>query len=107
MMPSAGLAAWMETPLEERQAVEAKMKAEWDAWMQQNAASLKETAGAGSTKRVTKEGVVDVKNDVMMYSIVEAESPESAAKMFEGHPHLGIPEAWIDIMPANVLSRLE
>ena len=57
--------------------------------------------GAGKTKRVTKDGVTDVRNEIMMYSIVEAESPEAAVEMFKDHPHFTIPEGWIDVMPAN------
>jgi hypothetical protein len=40
----------------------------------------------------------------MLYSIVEAESHEAAAKIFENHPHLGIPQASIEVMEANPLS---
>jgi hypothetical protein len=33
----------------------------------------------------------------MLYSIIEAESHEAAAKAFESHPHLGIPQSSIEI----------
>ncbi len=103
MAPVAVLGEWMKKPEEERKAEEAKMKADWDAWAAAHKDALKETAGAGKTKRVSTQGVADALNDVMMYSFVEAETPEAAAAMFIGHPHLGIPNAWIDVMPANVL----
>ena len=48
-------------------------------------------------------GTSDTKNDIMLYSIIEAESHQSAAKMFEGHPHLGIPQASIEIMEIHPL----
>ena len=105
--PAAALEAWMQQPEEVRKADEEKMKGEWDAWMSAHGANLKETAGAGKTKRVTAEGTADVKNDVMMYSMVEGESTEAVAKMFEGHPHFGIPGGWIDVMPANALPGME
>jgi hypothetical protein len=65
------------------------------------------TAGVGKTKRITPEGVADAKNDIMMYSIVQGESSEEVAKAFEGHPHLEIPGAWIDISTANSLPGME
>lgn len=101
MMPSAGLDEWMKKPEAERKAEEGKMKEEWDAWMASHKAAVGETAGVGKPKRVTKEGTTDARNDLMMYSFVEAESPEAAAKLFEGHPHFGIPGASIEVMPVS------
>ena len=103
-MPSAGMGEWMKKPEAERKEAEAKMKTEWDAWLAEHKAHVLETNGAGKTKRATSSGVTDVSNDVMMYSIVEAETAETASAMFEKHPHLGIPGAWIDIMPAKDIS---
>jgi hypothetical protein len=34
----------------------------------------------------------------MLYSFVEAESHEAAAKAFENHPHLGIPQSSVEVM---------
>jgi hypothetical protein len=103
LAPASIIAEWMKKPEEERKAEEKKMQDEWGVWMSAHATSIKETAGAGKTKRVTKAGIADVKNDIMLYSMVEAESAEAVATMFAGHPHLGIPEASIEIMPANSL----
>ena len=50
------------------------------------------------SKRVTASGVSDTKNDIILYSFVEAESHEAAAKAFENHPHLQIPQSSIEIM---------
>lgn len=103
MMPTSGLDAWKEKPEAERKEAELKMQQEWQAWGAANAGAILEAAGAGAAKRVTKAGIADARNEIMLYSIVQAESDEAIAKMFENHPHLGIPEAWIDIMPANVI----
>ena len=107
LAPVAVLEQWMEKSPEERKKEEDRMKTEWDAWMKAHSSALEETARAGKTKRVTKDGVTDTKNDIMLFSIVEAESHEAAAKIFEGHPHLGIPEASIEIMLASNLSDME
>lgn len=104
MAPVSVLEEWKNTAPEERQAAEKKMQAEWQAWMQEHAAMLKDgTAGVGKTARVTSAGISDTHNDIMLYSIAEAESEEDVAKAFVGHPHLGIPQASIEIMPVNHL----
>ena len=105
LAPATVLEEWMRKPEENRKAGEEKMKKEWDTWMESHRDVIKETAGAGKTKKVTKEGVTDTKNDIMLYSIVEGESAEAVAEMFRDHPHFGIPEASIEIMPVNYLSE--
>jgi hypothetical protein len=42
----------------------------------------------------------------MLYCIIEAETHEAAAKLFANHPHLGIPEASIEIMELNPLTGM-
>jgi hypothetical protein len=37
----------------------------------------------------------------MLYSVVEAESHDAAAKTFAGHPHLQIPQSSIEVMEIN------
>lgn len=95
----------MKTPEAERKAAEQKMQAEWRAWTKEHSGIFAEPpAGAGKTKRVTKQGVADVRNDIMLSAVVSADSPEAAGKLFEDHPHLGIPDAWIDVMPINPIA---
>ncbi len=100
-MPHAGLDDWMKVPEEERKAMEAQMQGEWSAWMEAHNGSIMESAGIGKPKRITKEGIEDARNDLMMYSFVEAESVDAAADMFKDHPHFGIPGSWIEVMPVN------
>ncbi len=104
MAPAAVIDEWKKTPAEKRKAEEEKMMAEWKAWMAKNAKRFSNRgAGAGKTKRVTAQGVADVRNDVMLYAVVQAESHDEAAQLFVGHPHLQIPQASIEIMEANPL----
>jgi hypothetical protein len=42
----------------------------------------------------------------MLYSIVEADSHEAAAKAFEKHPHLQIPESSIEVMAINPMTGM-
>lgn len=100
-MPHTGLDEWMKLPEEERKAQEAQMQSEWNAWMGEHKAALTETAGVGRPKHITSAGVEDARNDLMMYSFVEAESLDAATEMFKTHPHFGIPGAWIEVMPVN------
>jgi hypothetical protein len=102
-MPHAGMGEWMAKPEAERKEAESKMQAEWQAWGTAHASSILETAGAGAMTEVSKEGAKEGHNDIMCYSMVQAESKEAAAAMFVGHPHLGIPTATIQIMPANAI----
>ena len=90
---------WMKKPEAERKGEEAKMKAEWDAWLAAHANLIKETNATGKTKLVTKSGVTDSRNDIMLYSIVEADSQDAVAEVFKTHPHFSIPNASISIMP--------
>ncbi len=108
MMPSEGLKEWMKKEPAERAAEEASLKAKWDEWMVAHSEVLAgPTAGLGKNKRVTVAGAEDAANDLMMYSMVTAESSEAAAEIFVAHPHLEIPGAWIDVMQANELPGMK
>jgi hypothetical protein len=108
MAPVEGLEAWMKQDEAVRKEDEAKMKAEWDAWVDAHTSLLTgPTAGVGKNKRVTRGSVEDVKNEIMLTSIIEADSPEAAAAAFTDHPHFGIPDAWIDVMPLRFLPGME
>lgn len=96
--PTEVLGEWMAKPEDERKAEEAKMKGEWDAWMDAHKDSVLNTIALGSTKRVSKEGVTDVRNGMMLSSYVQAESLQEAADLFKDHPHLSIPGATIEVM---------
>ena len=76
----AVLDEWMKAGPEVRKTAETKMRSEWQTWMKAHEKMFVDApAGAGKVKRVTSDGVSDARNDVMMYSVVEAESPEAAA----------------------------
>ena len=100
-MPHTGLDGWMQLPEDVRKAQEVEMQTAWNAWMVAHASVITETAGVGKPKRITAAGVEDARNDIMMYSFIEAESIEEAAQAFVGHPHFGIPGGWIEVMAVN------
>jgi uncharacterized protein (UPF0254 family) len=108
MMPIKGLEEWQLKDATERKAAEEEMQKEWGVWMQEHKAELTGiTAGIGKTKRITEGSIVDTKNEIMLYSMVEADTHDDATKIFEKHPHLKIPGSWIDIMPINPLPGME
>ena len=81
----------------------ANEKAGMDAWMKwgrDHASSIVENGGPlGRTKRVTKDGIKDIRNNLAGYTVVRAESQEAAAKMFLNHPHFTIfPGDAVEIM---------
>ena len=98
LIPGSVMADWAKTDPTIRQAEEQKMQAAWGKWMGEHAKMIISSEAGGKTKRVTERGVSDTKNDIILCSFVEAESHEAAAKAFENHPHLQIPQSSIEIM---------
>ncbi|MGA7595439.1 MAG: hypothetical protein WCA64_09630 [Gallionella sp.] len=104
LAPSAVLDNWAKTDPEIRKSAEEKMRAEWDKWMSDHSSLFISTEAGGKTKRVTSSGVADTRNDIMLYSIIEAASHDAAAKAFDNHPHLQIPQSSIEIMEIRPMS---
>jgi hypothetical protein len=99
--PLSVLDSWMQKPENERKPMEDDLKVKWDTWSNNNKSSITEMGGVGKTKMVKKDGTSDGRNEIMLYAIVQAENADAASKMFEGHPHLEIPESWIEVSELN------
>ncbi len=73
-----------------------------EAWMQWQEARKEDLAEAGcpvgKNTRITLQEVKPVSNEVCGYSILLAESPEAAAKILEGNPHVKEPGAYLEVM---------
>lgn len=108
LAPPSVIDEWKKTePEETRKAAEEKMQGEWKKWMSDHRKVFADKgAGVGRTKSVTAKGTSDTTNEIMLYSIVDAESHEAAAKTFEGHPHLQIPQASIEVMEIHPLQGM-
>jgi hypothetical protein len=102
-IPTAVIADWAKTEPNARKAAEEKMKAEWQQWMGEHAKMITVTEACGKTKKITAQGISDTKNDMCLYSLIEAESHEAAAKAFENHPHLQIPQSYIEVMAVRAM----
>ena len=100
-MTRADLAKFRAMPKADQDAVDARGLPEWEEWDKRHAASIVNHGGmVGKTVRVTRDGIGPGVNDFCGYVIVEAESAEAAARLFQDHPHLTVfPGDGVDIMP--------
>lgn len=91
---------WGAMDYAEREAREASGVAAWMEWGRTHAAAIVDRGTPlGRTKRASAEGVGDARNGITGYVIVQAESHEAAARMFERHPHFTIlPGDSVEIM---------
>jgi hypothetical protein len=106
LVPASVLEDWSKTDPEKRKVAEEKMRGDWNKWMSDHAERITDTGVGGKTKRVSSSGTSDTKNDIMLYSFVEAESHEAAAKSFENHPHLQIPQSSIEVMEIRPMTGM-
>jgi hypothetical protein len=97
LAPAKVIEDWSKTDPDTRKVAEEKMRNEWTKWMSDHASMVTHTEAAGKTKRASSGGIADAKNDIMLYSLVEAESHDAAASAFAAHPHLQIPQSSIEI----------
>jgi leucyl aminopeptidase (aminopeptidase T) len=71
----------------------------WMAWMEKNKGMMSDMgAPLGKNKRVTKEGVSDVRNEMGGYTIVQAETHDEAAQMFMDNPMMQMPGAYVEVL---------
>jgi hypothetical protein len=96
----ANVTKWKELPEAERHAREQKGMDAWNQWgIDHQAAIVDMGAPLGKTKRASRDGISDTKNAMAAYVIVQADSHDAAAKIFENHPHFTIfPGDSIEIM---------
>jgi hypothetical protein len=83
--------AFMSMPEADRKKIESTGMAAWGKWAQDHASHILDNGGPlGKTKKADVSGVSDTKNALSGYAVVQAESHDEAAKMFENHPHFTI-----------------
>jgi hypothetical protein len=106
LVPAQVMLDWARTDPETRKAAEEKMRLEWQQWMGDHAPMIVITEAAGKTRSVASDGVSDIGNDIILYSIVEAESHDIAAEAFKRHPHLQIPRSSIQVTEIRPLGAM-
>ncbi len=106
LVPADVLTSWAKSDPEVKKASEEKMRDEWQRWMGDHAKMITITEAAGKTKAVTSAGIGDTKNDILLYSIVEAENHDIAAKAFAHHPHLQIPQSSVQVTEIRAMGGM-
>lgn len=82
------------TPEQQKQGM-----ADWQRWMDAHKADLADTgAPLGKNKRVTKDGISDVRNEVSGFTVVQAQSHEAAAQLMQDSPHFALPGGYIEVL---------
>jgi hypothetical protein len=91
--------ARMDTSEEGKKKMQEGMVA-WGKWVGDHKdAIVNDGSPLGKTKKVSAEGISDIRNEMGAWIVVQAESHDAAAKMFEGHPHYMIfPGDRIEVM---------
>lgn len=97
---AASMGKWASLSEADRKKREAEGIAAWRAWGEKNKNSVVTMGGPlGKTKSASPSGIADTKNEMTGYTVIQAESHEAAAKLFEKHPHFTIfPGDRIEIM---------
>jgi hypothetical protein len=92
--------SWAKMDEPTRRKREAEGIKAWGDWMTQHQSAIAVAGGPlGKTKRVARGGISDTRNAMTGYVVVQAESHEAAAKLFENHPHFSIfPGESVEIM---------
>jgi len=93
-------AAWDALPEDVRRAKQQEGMAAWKGWVERNQGAVATMGGPlGKTKKVSQRGTEDTSNALAAFVVVQADSHEAAAKLFENHPHFAIfPGDAIEIM---------
>lgn len=91
---------WYALTDQERQARQAAGMEAWRKWGAAHHQQILDFGGPlGKTLRTGPDGISPTKNTSAGYVIVEAESHEAAARLFENHPHFAIfPGDSVEIM---------
>ena len=102
------LEAWKGLDESQRQAREQEGMQAWNAWGEQHQAAIVDHgAPLGRTKRITREGIADTRNNLAAYTVVRAESHEQAAALFENHPHFTIfPGDGVEVMECLPMPKM-
>ncbi|HEY2590495.1 MAG TPA: hypothetical protein VGI35_02795 [Steroidobacteraceae bacterium] len=97
---AAGRAEWERLSAEERNSRQAAGMRAWREWGTTHRDAIVDGGGPlGKTKRASKQGISDIRNNLAAYVIVQVESHEDAARLFENHPHFSIfPGDGVEVM---------
>ena len=99
LIPPSVMDEWMKTPPEIRRSEEERTSRDAKTWMSRRSRMFSDLgAGLGKAVRVIQGSTSNARNALVMYAIVQGDSKEAVAKVFQDHPHLQIPESSIEVM---------
>ena len=100
MGSASALSRWKTMDEGKRKQQEQAGKEAWMKWAKANRKSIVDDGSpVGKTKRISAQGIADTRNEIAAYTIVQAESHEAAARLFENHPHFTIfPGESVEVM---------
>jgi hypothetical protein len=88
---ASAIAEWKKMDEDKRKRQEKAGMEAWSKWATANQKSIVDQGTPlGKTKRISKLGISDTRNELAAYTVVQAESHEAAAKLFENHAHFAI-----------------
>ena len=95
-----GFEKWKALDEATRKSKEAQGMKAWGDWQIAQGSRIVDGGGPlGKTKRASPQGVSDTRNAMSGYVVIQADSHEAAAKLFEKHPHFTIfPGEAVEIM---------
>lgn len=81
----------------------------WSKWATDNASKIvNQGSPLGKTKKISKNGIEDIHNDMGAWVVVQAESYDEAAKLFENHPHFTIfPGDRVEVMECLPMPKMQ
>ncbi|WP_363796725.1 hypothetical protein ABU614_15690 [Lysobacter firmicutimachus] len=96
----ASMDAWQKLDPQTRAERDRAGMQAWEQWVRTHADIIVDHGGPlGKTKRISKDGVADIRNALAGYTVIHAESHAAAAQLFENHPHFTIfPGDGVEVM---------
>jgi hypothetical protein len=104
----SGMEAWKSMDATQRATKEKAGVEAWKNWVTARQSSIVDQGNPlGKTKRISADGIADIRNEMAAYTIVRAESHDAAAKLFEQHPHFTIfPGDGVEVMECLPLPEM-
>ncbi len=88
---SNAMKKWDKLPARTRREREKEGIEAWHTWVAKNKRAIAHMgAPLGTTKKVSKKGVSNARNELGAFTVVRASSHAAAAKLFKKHPHFMI-----------------
>jgi hypothetical protein len=106
---AAGMDAWKALDPAQREARERDGMSAWKAWAEKHQPAIVEQGSPlGKTKRISADGIADIRNAMAAYTVVRADSHDAAARLFEQHPHFAIfPGDGVEVMECLPMPQVQ